>query len=191
MQAGATRCIAHSWSRPSGLRSLDSPFHPGRIGQTGEAQIEDRPQSDVLPDVLQWTAHPLRQHRGRAAAAIVVVLLCGVMVATSFQTPMTGLLAAGGAMAVLLLTLNRFFLPTTFAIDREGISAAWPLRRQRLRWTDLRRFAHDDEGGFLSTRRNPTRWQLLRSSCGMHVLFGGRPDAVIEAIEKHLPKAAT
>ncbi|MCH2136881.1 MAG: hypothetical protein MK101_09915 [Phycisphaerales bacterium] len=140
--------------------------------------------------MLQWTAHPLRQHRARGVLAIAVIIGCGLMVATSFKTPLTGLLVAGGAMAVLLLTLNRFFLPSRFAIDDEGISAAWPLKRQRLCWADLRRFAHDDEGGFLSTRANPTRWQLLRSVGGMHVLFGPRPAVVIQAIKRRLPEVS-
>ena len=134
-----------------------------------------------------WTAHPLRERPGRAMLAIAAVLVCGLMVATSFQNPLTGMLTGGGAMVVLLLSLNRFFLPSSFAIDEEGISAAWPLKRQRMAWTALHGFAHDAEGGYLSKAVCPSRWDILLRGNGMHVLFGTHGASIINRIRNHMP----
>jgi hypothetical protein len=162
--------------------SLDFPLHPATAGRE-KLQIEDRAQSDVL----KWTAYPLREHPGRAALALVVVLVCGLMVATSFEVPMTGLITGGLAMVVLLLSLNKFFLPSTFVIDDEGITAAWPLSRRHMAWRTLRRFAHDAEGGYLSVKDKPTRWDAILRANGMHVLFGDQGVSIAEHILDHMP----
>ena len=119
--------------------------------------------------------------------AIAAVLVCGLMVATSFQNPLTGMLTGGGAMVVLLLSLNRFFLPSSFAIDDEGITAVWPLKRQRMAWTALEGFAHDADGGYLSKAVRPSRWDVLLRGNGMHVLFGTHSASIVDRIRNHLP----
>lgn len=137
--------------------------------------------------MFKWTAHPLRERPARAVLAVSVVLVCGLMVATSFKIPLTGMLAGGAAMVVLLLSLNRFFLPSNFAIDDDGITASWPFSKRSIRWSDLRRFAHDAEGGFLSTKSKPSRWDSILRANGMHVCFGIRGEAVAEHIRLHMP----
>jgi hypothetical protein len=134
-----------------------------------------------------WTAHPLRERPGRAMLAIAAVLVCGLMVATSFQDPLTGMLTGGGAMVVLLLSLNRFFLPSSFAIDEDGITAAWPLKRQRLVWTDLHGFAHDADGGYLSKAARPSKWDAMLRNNGMHVLFGTHGASIADRIRVYMP----
>ena len=119
--------------------------------------------------------------------AIAAILVVGLIVATSFQVPTTGMLTGGGAMVLLLLSLNRFFLPSAFAIDASGITAAWPMKRQRVDWSDVKRFAHDDQGGFLATATRTSRWHAPR---GMHVLLGLRQQAVLDRIKLMLPMEA-
>jgi len=134
-----------------------------------------------------WTAHPLRERPRRAMLAIAAVLVCGLMVATSFQNPLTGMLTGGGAMVVLLLSLNKFFLPSSFAIDDDGITAVWPLKRQCMAWTDLQGFAHDAEGGYLSKATRPSRWDAMLRGNGMHVLFGSHGETIARHIHRHMP----
>ncbi len=84
---------------------------------------------------------------------------------------------------VLVFALNRFFFRSRFEIDADGITARFPLRKQRVRWADTRRFVVDDNGGFLSSRVKRSRldaWQ------GLHVLFGRQREPVIESIRAHL-----
>ena len=136
---------------------------------------------------MQWSTHPVREHPRRAVAASLAVVVCGLMVATSFKTPLTGVLTGLGAIVILLLTLNRFFLPSVFAIDASGITARWPMKTRSLPWSKIARFAHDDEGGFLFTRTHPSRW---RADNGIPVRFGTLGTKAVAAIKAHLPERA-
>ena len=80
-----------------------------------------------------------------------------------------------------MLGLNRFFFASTFIIDDAGIEARYPLRKLRLEWKDIRRFLHDSDGGYLSTRSRPSRFDAYR---GMHLLFSDdreKANALIES----------
>ncbi|MHC4992543.1 MAG: hypothetical protein ACYTGC_16345 [Planctomycetota bacterium] len=134
---------------------------------------------DQSHETFSWQAHPAREHRGRAVAALAVVAAMAALSGLMMQSVGWGLLA----LLLLLAALNRFFLPTRFAIDDEGITARYPLRRMRFRWVELRRFALDDHGGYLSTR---ARRSWTDGYKGMHLLFGRQRDAVIEQIRAHM-----
>ena len=87
------------------------------------------------------------------------------------------------AAIVLVAALNRFYFRSRFEMDSTGITARFPLRTQRVRWSDTRRFVVDAHGGYLSSRSKQSRldaWQ------GMHILFGLQRTAVIERIQAHL-----
>jgi hypothetical protein len=130
---------------------------------------------------FSWQAHPARERIGHAAAALVAVMAMGVLSGLLMQSSLWGVLA----VALLMLALNRFFFPSRFIIDGEGITAHYPLRRKRLCWTDLRRFARDESGGYLSTRVRPSRLDAYR---GMHILFGREREAILTRIREHLPQ---
>ena len=72
-------------------------------------------------------------------------------------------------------------------IDGRGITARHPFRRQRYDWSEVRRFLHDEKGGYLSTRGCSSP---LDGFGGMHILFGDRRDAVIRSIREAMGRAA-
>ena len=113
-----------------------------------------------------------------AMAAGLIILAAAAMVWASFGV------AWGLASAiVLVLALHRFFFPSRFSIDDEGIGARYLLRHQRLRWRDVRRLLHDEHGAYLSTRVRPSR---LDAYVGMHILFGQHRDEVIRRIRERM-----
>lgn len=127
-----------------------------------------------------WRAHPAREQTGKAIAAGLLILALAAAAGVAFGpwwTPFT--------LAVLMMALNRFFFPSRFAIDRESITAQYPLRRLRMRWCDLRRFVHDGHGGYLSTRARRSRMDAYTS---MHILFGLDPQGVIGEIRARMPR---
>jgi hypothetical protein len=134
----------------------------------------------VPQPVFSWHVHPARRYVGRAVVGAVVVAVFATLAAVLMQHPAWAVVA----VIILMLMLNRFYFPSRFEIDDEGITARYPMRRQRLRWTDLRWFRHDDDGGYLSTRARPG---LLDGSRGMHLLFDGHPGPA-EHIREHLPE---
>jgi hypothetical protein len=130
-------------------------------------------------DTFTWQAHPARERAGGAALGLATILAVAVAAWWSTGVIWWGVLS----LAVLLFALNRFFFPSRFVIDGQGITAKYPLRSKRLAWGDLRRFSVDDNGGFLSTRARRSRLDAYR---GMHILFGADRDAVVDRIQARL-----
>jgi hypothetical protein len=129
---------------------------------------------------FSWYAHPLRERRWRGLAGLVIIAGFAIFVTMLMQNIGWGVLAA----AVMVLILNRFFFPSRFAMDEDGITAWYPLRQSRFRWAELRRFVHDRNGGFLSTRATASRL----GARGMHILFGDQRESVIDRISRRVPK---
>lgn len=128
---------------------------------------------------VSWSAHPARERPAAAVLAGVAILVLAVACARFGEHPLWGLLA----VACLLGALNRFFLTSHFSIDDSGITARHPLGRRHLRWQEIRRFAQDRHGGYLSTRARPSR---LDAFSGMHLLFQGLPSAERRSIVERI-----
>jgi hypothetical protein len=60
------------------------------------------------------------------------------------------LLLAAASFAVLLLSLSRYFFPTRYRVDDEGVEATHIIGSTRRPWTALRTFAADGRGVTLS-----------------------------------------
>lgn len=138
--------------------------------------------SDESAQPFSWQAHPARERHAQTVLAIAIILIFSSLIFASFGSPAWG----GVSLVVLVGGLNRFFFPSRFVIDEEGITARYPLRRMTLRWKELRRFVHDRHGGYLSTRMRSSRMDAYK---GMHILFGNKRDAVIECITRHMSEA--
>ncbi len=136
--------------------------------------------ADGAIEEFSWQAHPARERVGGALAGVGVIAAVGGAVYLSFGGGWSSL-----SVIVLVGALNRFFFPSRFTIDPDGITARYPLRNQRFRWGDLRRWAVDRHGCYLSTRARRSRLDAYR---GMHVLFGRHREAVLEGIRDHLAK---
>lgn len=133
------------------------------------------------PNSTRWTAHPARERPGRAVLGLAIIAGLAVAAYLSF-----GWEWSMAAALILLLSLNRFFLPSRFEMDDNRITAKYPLRSKTLHWRDVRRFASDADGGFLSTRSRPS---FMDPSSGMHLLFGGdqqQRDIIIQHIRSRL-----
>lgn len=135
--------------------------------------------TDEAKKILIWRAHPAKERVLRTVGASLVILLFGLLIFAGFQSPASG----GLSVIVLVLALNRYFFPSRFEIDEEGITARYPLRRMRLLWKDLRRFVHDHHGGYLSTRSVASRLDAYQ---GMHILFDGHREQVVKRINQLL-----
>jgi hypothetical protein len=133
--------------------------------------------------VFSWQAHPARERVGQALAVVFLISALGFLSALLMGSPWWGILAAG----LMVLGLNRFFFPSRFRIDEEGITAEFPMRSRRFAWVELQRFAHGPRGGYLSSRSRPSRLEGRR---GLHILFGEARESVVPRIEARLPEGA-
>ena len=134
-----------------------------------ESQSEDR---------LAWTAHPARE-RPVAAVAVAGAILALALLSGLVIGPVGGVVAA----VVLAASLHRFFLPSRFSIDTEGVTAENRFSRRRIAWEEVRRFGHDRLGGYLATRRHEPRLGPRR---GIHLLFGTSREDVLRLIRQRL-----
>lgn len=134
---------------------------------------------DAERNELTWSAHPARERIRSSLLAAAVILSVSLIIYISFRSVGWSLLS----FTLLIASLNRFFFPSRYTIDPEGITARYPLRSLRYSWKHIRRFQHDRNGGYLSTRRSPSRFDAYR---GMHILFGDEPEVVIRRIRENI-----
>jgi hypothetical protein len=151
------------------------------MDQGSAAASATSPTADRSRDAatLTWQSHPAREQPGRAVmGAIWIVAAAVVVYATTFN-----LFWPIFAVLFLLGALNRFYFPTAFTVDETGITASSLFRTRRMNWAEVKRFAHDKEGGLLSTRAWPSQ---LDAYLGVQVMFGRAGERALQAIELNI-----
>jgi hypothetical protein len=158
--------------------------------QTIEAS-SGSPSSRSVEAEFSWQAHPARERTGHAVAGSVVILAVGGLVFLLLwvdgSSAFMSALAAFLAIVLLIVSLRRFFFPSSFRIDPEGITARSLVGSARLRWEQIRRFAYNRHGAFLSTR---ARASWLDAYRGMHIVFGDDRAMILDRIRARLPEGA-
>lgn len=131
-----------------------------------------------------WRAHPARERLGSAIAVSFVILGIILAIYYSFESITWSVIS----LIVLVLSLNRFFFPSQFKVDNNGITAKYFFSRQRYDWKDIRRYLSDRYGVYLSTRRQSSRFDSFR---GMNILFGQNREEVLKQIQAKVRKAGS
>ena len=133
---------------------------------------------------LSWKAHPFRE---RSLAGTITTLLI-LTLASAIYFSMGSLAWSILAFVVLVLALNRFYFPSRFVIDHEGITARYLLSRKRYEWSSIRRFLWDRRGAYLSTRG---RRSWFDAYSGLTVLFGPHEAKIMKLIRRHMDEATS
>ncbi len=133
---------------------------------------------------MTWSVHPARERPLRACLAVVVIILLAIGAGLFGGSIFWGL----GAVLLMVAGLNCFLFPSTFSIDADGVEASYLLKKQRLAWNRIRRFLHDDYGGYLSTRAQRSWTDGYR---GIHVLFGDNSALIVNRINAALENVAS
>ena len=133
---------------------------------------------------LSWKAHPFRE---RSLAGTITTLLI-LALAAAIYFSMGSLAWSILAFVVLVLALNRFYFPSRFVIDHEGITARYLLSRKRYEWSSIRRFLWDRRGAYLSTRG---RRSWFDAYSGLTVLFGPHEVKIMKLIRRHMDEATS
>lgn len=167
--SGSPRCpVGYSVSQMDAMR------------RTNELVTDEEQASDSM--TYAWSAHPAREQPGRAAVGAAWILAVAIVLyATTFNVFWSVF-----AVIFLLAALGRFFFPSRFVVDDEGLTASSRLRTQRIAWSKVQRFVHDERGGLLSDRSEPSRLDAYR---GVHVLFGRSRKQAVQAIRACLQRA--
>ncbi|MEE8399290.1 MAG: hypothetical protein V3S89_09815 [Desulfobacterales bacterium] len=137
------------------------------------SDIDNDPQPE---DLFLWQAHPARRKQTETVIAIVVISAMAILVYRLSHTLLGSIFSA----LVLIMALQRFFFPSRFEIDSKGITAHYFMGKKHFDWQYVRRFTHDENGGYLSTRSTPARVDAYR---GMHLYFNEDRTEAIDRIE--------
>lgn len=146
------------------------------------ASSADSEVACVLPvPQCQWTVFPARERPAIAAVALVILGLLSAAVGVNAQS----FVAAALAFAALFLSLNRFFFPSSFALDEQGITARFPFAKRQLFWSRIRRFVHDEKGGILFCSARPSFWDRWT---GLPLMFPQDDPTPVERIRSLLQR---
>ena len=136
--------------------------------------------AETHQQALVWSAHPARSRPWATLAALVVVAGAAWGAAEWMGHPGWAALA----IAFFLISLHRFFLPSQFRIDGEGVTVRSAFVARTLSWQQIRNFQHDSQGGVVSSR--PSRFAAT-----IYLMFRGNREEVVGRIQDRLDERAT
>lgn len=134
-----------------------------------------------VPEAIEpagWTAWPAAERPART----VVLLAADLALAVLAGSIGGDALWAATGLALLAISQNRWFLPTTYEVDDERLVAGFPLRRRSIRWWDARRLVLDPGGGWISARRDSRRG-------GIDLYWGRAPVAAQGLVRRRAMRA--
>ncbi len=125
-----------------------------------------------------WTAWPAGERRGRTVVLLIADLALGVLAGLIGGDALWGVTG----LALLLVSQNRWFLPTQYAVDADALIAGFPLKRRLIRWADARLLVLDPAGGWLSSSRRTRR-------DGIDLYWGPDPEAARRLVRRRAEAA--
>ena len=154
--------------------------------------MEER--TDNSPDTaFTWRACPAAERRGPALLAVIVILIMAALVYVLLRyggtntgiSSTVSILCSLAAAAFLFLTLHRFFFPSRYTIDENGITCHHLFSDRHYRWEEIHQFRHDENGGYLMATPYRPRLAPMR---GLHLLFNDHREEVIRRIRLFLDR---
>jgi hypothetical protein len=132
---------------------------------------------------LCWTVQPLRQESAaRTGLLIAAVVLLSIGFGYSFGGGEYALLS----LIVLAASLSRYWLPTSYEVDAEGVHSKHLGLRQQRAWREFRRVEVRCDGIFLSPFARQSRLDSFR---GLFVRCAENRDAVAAFARCHVGSA--
>ena len=126
-------------------------------------------------DPFRWVAWPAAERKGRTTLLVMVVAVIGILIGTIAGDWVWGATAG----FILVVTLNRWFLPSVFEIKRDRFEVGYPLMRRAMPWTDVRLLAVAEQGGWISNKRTVPRFGSKR---GFDLYWGRNPNDSLDAV---------
>ncbi len=88
------------------------------------------------------------------------------------------------SLAVLAGSLSRYFVPTRYKFDKQGVETSHLGSRRRLSWDEVRRVRIVEDGVFLSPFKTPSRLDAFR---GTFLRFRQNRNEVVQLVREHCP----
>jgi hypothetical protein len=88
------------------------------------------------------------------------------------------------SLGALTASLSRYFFPTRYALDGDGVSTQHLGLKQRRSWAEFRRADEHRDGIFLSPSARPSRLDSFR---GVFLRFAQNREDVVRFVRCHVP----
>ena len=131
------------------------------------------------PPSLRWRVWPAFEQPVRGALILFGLAFAGLIAQLVTGSPQLGFLVS----AVLMAAIWRFFLPTSFELDRKGINQRHFGHSRRVPWKAIRHHERCDEGVLLLPHADVCPLDRLR---GLFLPWGDYRRKVIEHVDFHL-----
>ncbi len=110
-------------------------------------------------DALRWESHPLRREKPAKSMLLVALIVASAAAAAfGFEHWFYGVFSLGA----LTVSLSRYFFPTRYALNGEGVRSEHLGLKQRRSWAEFRRVEEHRDGIFLRPSVRPSRLDSFR-----------------------------
>ncbi|MEA1950938.1 MAG: hypothetical protein U9N87_06105 [Planctomycetota bacterium] len=131
------------------------------------------------PPSLRWRVWPLLDQPIRGAGVLAAMVLAGLITWWATGRPQLGMLATVALMAALW----RFFLPSSFELNRHGLNQQRFGHQRRIPWKSIRRHERSQEGVLLLPHTDDCPLDRLR---GLFLAWTDNRTEVLAHIDFHL-----
>jgi hypothetical protein len=128
-----------------------------------------------MQNSIRWTVLPAK-NRKKLALFFAIVLPFLLLVLLS-----SGIFWTLFSAIVLILALSPFFTPTTYTLDKGGVTVKRLLYTIKRDWESIRRYEFDGRGIFLSPYSKPRRMENFR---GIYLMLNENREEVLQFLEK-------
>ena len=129
---------------------------------------------------ITWTSHPLKNEpRTKSACLIFIILTTSLIIGWSFHsTPFAGL-----SFVLLTAAMSRYFLPTRYTLNNQGITLSFIGSNRTFLWSQFSRADQHNDGIFLSPFNTPHRLDTFR---GQFLKTGVQTKEIFHVVQQHL-----
>ena len=128
---------------------------------------------------VRWQSHPVVDDYPRSIMAVAIIAAVCFAVYAAFQSVGYVLLS----VVVLGASLSRYFLPTDYELDDQGISVRFLGKRRRTAWDEFHRYDRHKDGLFLSPFEERSRLDSFR---GTFLRFRRNAEEVTGFVERKI-----
>lgn len=144
-----------------------------------DSDVKAAENEGPVGEYMTWVTHPMKRKPVRATLVTVFILVCGGLVYY-----MTGW-AWFAVLGVLILfgSLAKFYFPTRYTLDEEGVTVKTTTQTLKKPWSMYRSSYRDKNGVLLSPFVEPSRLENFR---GLYLIFDNNGDDVTSFIARRL-----
>ncbi|MBI5778469.1 MAG: hypothetical protein HZA49_03320 [Planctomycetes bacterium] len=132
---------------------------------------------------MEWTSHPFKAEPKKSVFLVIIILLICLMVFITTSNIGFTLIA----LALLVLSMRQFFLPTVYVLNAEGVEVRFSGATKKKRWDYFQSYYEDRNGILLSPFKDKSRLEAFR---GIYLIANNNKPQIVEFVKQHIPDKA-